>query len=113
VFAAAALGDLERVKRAFPADGPALPFEGFANERRFTHGRPFDSRHVLEVALTYAAYHGRRDVVVWLLARHPDLDVREPAHGGTPLGMAKYPHASAGRPQGSPEIALLIEAARR
>ncbi len=39
--------------------------------------------------------------------------VREPAHGGTALGMAKYLHRAAGRPEGSPAIVERLEAALR
>ena len=78
-----------------------------------SHGRPFDPSHVLEYALCYAAFQGHRDVVEFLLSKQPDLDVREPAHGCTAIGMAKYRHTSEGRPNGSPEIVALLEAARQ
>ena len=57
----------------------------------------------LEYALIYAAAHGRREVVELLLSKSPDLDVKEPVYGGSAIGMAGYPHGSAGRPNGSPE----------
>ena len=112
LIAAAALGDLEHVERYFGADGRMLPVERLLRAR-FAHGRPFDPRHVLEYALCYAAFHGHRDVVAFLLSKQPDLDVREPAHGSTAIGMAKYRHPSGGRPEGSPEIVALLEAARQ
>jgi hypothetical protein len=39
-----------------------------------------------------------------------DLSVKEPAHGSTALGMARYPHHRAeGRQGGSPDIAAILE----
>ncbi len=55
----------------------------------------------LDVALIYAAGHGRRDVVEALLRRGPDLGAREPAWGATAAGMARY--------HGHDDIARLLE----
>ncbi len=66
---------------------------------------------MLEYALIYAAAHGRRDAVALLLSKGPDLHVREPVYGGTALGLAKHRHPAAGRPEGSPDVVALIEAA--
>jgi hypothetical protein len=45
---------------------------------------------MLEYALIYAAGHGRRDVVEFLLSKKPDLTVKEPKWGGSALGMARH-----------------------
>ena len=57
--------------------------------------------------------HGRREVVELLLTKHPDLSVREPVYGATAKGIAEYPHPSAGKPNGHPEIVELLRSAQR
>jgi len=107
---AAALGDLALLKSYFGEDGRLIPMRELRGERFFSRGRPFDASHLLEYALSYAAFHGRRDAVEFLLSKNPDLSVKEPAHGSTAVGMAKYPHhRSEGRPGGSPDIVALLE----
>ncbi len=60
-----------------------------------------------------AAHRAGRSCVAGLLrsygAAGPDLRVREPGYGASAMGMAAYRHPSAGRPNGSPEIASLLE----
>lgn len=73
----------------------------------------WDPRHALEYALIYAASHGRHAMVDALLAEGPDLSVKEPVYGGTARSMAAYPHPSAGRPQGSPDLAARFALASR
>jgi hypothetical protein len=113
VIAAAVVGDVAALESYFDPDGRLRPVPALRGERSFTHGRPFEPRHMLEYALIYAAAHGRRDAVVLLLSKSPDLSIREPVYGGTALGMAKYRHPAAGRPEGSPAIVELLEAASR
>jgi ankyrin repeat protein len=109
-IAAAALGDLASLERYFGEEGRSVPIPALRGERFFSHGRPFDASHLLEYALCYAAFHGQRAAVQFLLSRNPDLRVKEPAHGSTALGMARYPHHRAeGRPGGSPDIAAILE----
>jgi hypothetical protein len=111
IIAAAVVGDVAMIESYFDASGRLRPIEALRGERAFTHGRPFDASHVLEYALIHAAGHGRREAVALLLTKGPDLNVREPVYGSTALGAAKYRHPAAGRPEGSPEVVKLIEAA--
>ena len=113
LIAAAAVETLERVKGYFGDDGRVSPIVNLRGARHFSHGRPFDLRCLLEYALIWAASHGRRDVVEFLLLKGPNLDVREPVYGNTALDAAKHRHPAAGRADGCPEIAALLEAARR
>jgi ankyrin repeat protein len=53
-------------------------------------GRPLAPRHVVEYALIWAAGHGRREVVEFLLAKGPDLRVTDPVFGATALGFARH-----------------------
>jgi hypothetical protein len=112
LITAAVVGTLEQVQSYFGADGRVRPIEHLRGEKQFSHGRPVDLRHLLEYALIEAAAHGRRDVVEFLLTKGPDLDVREPVYQNTALDGARYSHPAAGRPNGSPEIVALLEAAR-
>ncbi|MEV6610982.1 ankyrin repeat domain-containing protein [Kutzneria sp. NPDC051319] len=104
-------GDLAQVAGYFGTNGEAVrprPIE------RVSHRDPvFDPDRTLEYALIYAASHGRADIVEFLLAKQPDLSVREPVHGATALGAARYHHPSAGRPAGSPAVVRLLEAHAR
>ncbi len=58
--------------------------------------------HMLEYALHWAAGFRRGSVVEFLLARNPDLKVREPMWNSTILGTATY--------GGDPDIIRLIRA---
>lgn len=107
VFAACA-GDVARVQDFL--EGRATP--GPSGERTGAHGRALDPTRTLEYATIYASGMGRREVVALLLEHGPDLTFREPVHGATALGMARYPHPAAGRPQGNPDVAALLEATR-
>jgi hypothetical protein len=109
VIAAAVVGDVAEVERYFGDDGRLRPAPPLRGERAFTHGRPFEPRHLLEYALIYAAAHCRVEIVAFLLSKGPDLSVREPVYGGTALGMAKHPHPAAGRPEGALEVIALLE----
>jgi hypothetical protein len=113
VIAAAVVGDVAAIESYFDSDGRLRPVQGLRGEHRFTHGRALEPGHMLEYALIYGALHGRDHAVAFLLSKEPDLSVREPVHGGTALGMAKYRHRPAGRPEGSPAIVELLEAALR
>lgn len=81
---AAALGDVALTEQFLAAptaltigpDGPPLPAE-----------------HMLEYALIYAAEHDRVEVVERLLARGPDLSIKEPFWQATALGIARHQKA--------------------
>jgi hypothetical protein len=103
VFAACA-GDVARVRDFL--DGRATP--GASGARTGAQGRALAPTRALEYATIYASGMGRREVVALLIERGPDLAFREPVHGATALGMARYPHPAAGRPQGNPEVAALL-----
>jgi hypothetical protein len=109
---AAVLGDLDLVRTFFGTDGQRLRAGAPSGERVGRLGPMLNGRHTIEYALIYAAGHGRRQVVEFLLSKHPDLSVTEPVHGGTALGWARHPHALSGRPHGSPDIAELLRSAR-
>ena len=100
---AAASGDADRVRGYFAPDGtlPPQPAQRIA-------GKALPAEHILEYALIYAAALDRHDVVVFLLTKQPDLTVTEPVYGATALGVARYPHAAAGRPDGNPAIVALL-----
>jgi hypothetical protein len=110
VIAAAVVGEVADMDRYFGADGRLLPVASLRGQTAFSHGRPVDLQHLLEYALIYAASHGRRDAVEWLLQKGPDLSVKEPVYGGTAVSMARYRHPAAGRPDGSPDVVALLEA---
>jgi hypothetical protein len=86
---AAALGDLDAVRGYFDADG-GLRTDIAAPERIGARGRPLAPRHVVEYALIWAAGHGRREVVEFLLTKDPELRVTEPIFGATALGFARH-----------------------
>jgi ankyrin repeat protein len=94
---AAAVGDLAAVTRLL--EHPPSPPWGQA--RALARDLPPD--HVLEHSLIFAAAHGRRAVVELLLARGPDLTVREPFWKATALEAARFHKRD--------EIAALLEAA--
>jgi ankyrin repeat protein len=106
---AAVTGDVEQVRAYFGGDG-AAPLPSSA-ERVGRHGPGLDPDLMVEYALIYAAMHGRAEIVEFLLSKGPDLSVREPVHGATARGGAGYPHPAAGRPDGSPSVVRLLEAA--
>jgi len=111
---AAALGDLDAVRAFFSAsgaaDGSLRPGRARSAERIGVHGPALDPGRMLEYATIYAAGLGRRDVVAFLLTKGPDLELAEPAHGGTALGAASHPHPDAGRPDGNPDVVALLTA---
>jgi hypothetical protein len=64
-------------------------------------------------ALHWAAFHGNSEMVRAILARGPDLTLRDTAHDGTPLGWALYGQEhgwSRGRGDYDTTIRLLREA---
>jgi hypothetical protein len=89
VFAAVA-GDLALVEDYFDDTGRLRPERSRSAERVGMHGAALDPRHLLEYALIYAAAHGRRQIVEFLLTKKPDLSVREPIWRSTALGAAQY-----------------------
>jgi ankyrin repeat protein len=87
---AAALGDVARLAEYLPAGGRVHSAQ--ANSARVIgpHGPALDPDHQIEYAVIYASMHGRRDVVEYLLSRHPDLTVAEPVWGSTALSAARW-----------------------
>ncbi|TDP96455.1 hypothetical protein EV186_104443 [Labedaea rhizosphaerae] len=86
---AAALGDLDEVRRYFGADG-GLRTTVAPLQRIGAHGPELVPALVVEYALIWAAAHARRDVVEFLLTKDPDLRVTEPCFHATALGAARY-----------------------
>jgi hypothetical protein len=85
----ASLGDLAAVRGYF--DDAGLLVTDRARDwgkARLHHG--LDRDHMLEYSLIYAALHGRRAVVEFLLSKRPDLTLREPIWNSTALGAAEY-----------------------
>jgi ankyrin repeat protein len=86
---AAAVGDLHAVRGYFGADGKLQP--DVAPVRRIAaQGPNLSPELVVEYALIWAAAHGRRPVVEFLLTRAPDLRFTEPLFQSTALGMARH-----------------------
>jgi hypothetical protein len=65
-----------------------------------TDGPVIEASRLVDLALIYAALHGRRGVVAFLLDQQPDLRFTEPRFGATALGAARY--------AGDPEIVQLL-----
>ncbi|MBO0831773.1 MAG: hypothetical protein J2P29_07365 [Actinobacteria bacterium] len=86
---AAALGDLEAVRGYFGADG-SLDARRAAVERIGANGSALQPELTVEYALIWAAAHGRRQVVEFLLTKNPDLRVTEPLFQSTALGVARH-----------------------
>jgi hypothetical protein len=110
VITAAALGVLDQVKSYFGGDGRLVPGLVIRGAACFTHGRPFDPTRLLEYAFIWAAGHGRREVVEFLLMKGPDVGFREPIYKNTALDAASYPHSAAGFPHGHPDVIQLLRA---
>jgi hypothetical protein len=85
---AAALGDVTAVKSYFDGNGALISDRARDWGEAQLHG--LDRNHMLEYALINAAGHGRRDVVQFLLMKHPDLAVREPIWNNTARDAAEY-----------------------
>jgi hypothetical protein len=90
VVFAAAIGDLERTRCYFDDAGRLEAGRARSGERIGARGPALDERHMLEYALIFAAGHGRREIVEFLLTKGPDLGVREPLWKSTALGQAEY-----------------------
>ncbi len=87
---AAALGDLNAVRGQL--DEAGRPIADFGRLPR---------EHLIDYAFLYAAGHDRRDVVEFLLAKGPDLTVRDPIFGATAAEYARY--------IGNTDVATLID----
>lgn len=104
---AAAVGDLALVKSYFDEAGRSLPDRAYSwgSARAMAQPRsPENTLHperMLEYALHWAAAFRRRSVVEFLLAKHPDLQVREPIWNNTILDGAVY--------GGDPDIISIIK----
>jgi hypothetical protein len=61
-------------------------------ERVGVHGPALDPKLLVEISLIWAAGHGRRNIVEYLLDRKPDPTVVEPVFNSTALGAARYQH---------------------
>ena len=84
IFFAAALGQLDMVKAYFNEDGKLKLIDN-----REISWLEIDEEQVADIAMIYAAAHGRIDVVRYLLTRDVDLTVEDPLHGGTAIGFAE------------------------
>jgi hypothetical protein len=100
---AAALGRLDAVQGYFDADGTLLPGPAWGTIRAAPGGSRLDPDRLADYALIWAALHGRRVVVEFLIASHPDLAFTEPFFNSTAYGAARH-----GRHE---EIAALLAAA--
>jgi hypothetical protein len=89
---AAALGDPGRVREYFDDAGQLKPTRAKSGERIGLAGPVLESKKMLEYALIFASGTGRREVVELLLAKYPDLSVREPLWNSSALGQAEYHH---------------------
>jgi hypothetical protein len=95
LFAAAA-GDLPAVQSYFDQAGPHLErLHSWGRSLAFQwvwgrKNRTLEAHHMLEYALNYAAIHGRRAVVEFLLSKGPDLRVVEPIWNNTLLQAIEY-----------------------
>jgi hypothetical protein len=86
---AAALGDYDAVCGYFDADG-RLRVDLSPVERIGANGPTLPPQLIIEYALIWAAAHGRRPVVQFLLTKDPDVRVTDPFFHSTALGMARY-----------------------
>lgn len=86
----AALGDLDGVRSYFEDSGAPAPGRNPSALRMGVDGPVLEATRLVEYALIYAALHGRRSVVTFLLDHQPDLSVTEPRFGATALGAARY-----------------------
>jgi hypothetical protein len=93
---AAAVGDLDRVRSYFDAAGRPLADRAYSWGAASALGqsrspqKALHPEHMVEYALHWAAASRRRPVVEFLLARQPDLQVREPTWNNTILETATY-----------------------
>jgi ankyrin repeat protein len=92
---AAGAGDLDRTRELVDARYVDLPVP--------MTNKTLPAAHLLEYALIYAASCNRYDVVEFLLARKPDLSIREPFWDASALGAAEH-HLPT-----RPEYARLVE----
>jgi hypothetical protein len=99
---AASVTDLPKVKEYLRGDGQLLADQARSAQRIGVRGPLLDPDHLIEYALIYGSGLGRRAVVEFLLAGHPDLGVREPTFHSTAAGMARYHHRD--------DIVALLEA---
>ncbi|MFD2421005.1 hypothetical protein [Amycolatopsis pigmentata] len=86
------------VSSAVPADAGV---QAGLVERIGACGPRLTAELVVEYALIWAAAHGRREVVEFLLTKDPDLRVAEPRFHATALGAARY--------HGRDEMVALLE----
>jgi len=105
VVFAAALGRLADVCGYFDADGRLASARAASAERLGLYGPPLEPGRLVDYALIYAALHGRRDVVPFLLDKQPDLTFTEPLFHNTAAGAAKW--------AGDDAIVALLAAAQR
>lgn len=100
---AAALGRLADVRAYFDPDGRLARPPARSAERLGLYGPPLEPGRLVDYALIYAALHGRRDVVGFLLDKQPDLSFTEPLFHSTAAGAAKW--------AGNDEIVALLATA--
>ena len=89
VFAAAD-GRLDEVQGYFDADGGLALDRGWGTLLDGPSGSRLERDRLLDYALIWAALHGRREVVEFLLAKEPDLEFTEPFFHSTARGAAGH-----------------------
>ena len=104
VFAAAD-GRLDEVEGYFDAGGGLALDRGWGTLLDGPSGSRLERDRLLDYALIWAALHGRREVVEFLLAKQPDLAFTEPFFNSTAHGAARH-----GRHE---EIAALLDPGSR
>jgi hypothetical protein len=87
---AAALGDLPLVESYFDAEGTLRATTASSAARVGVHGPALEPDRLADYALIWAAGHGRRNIVEFLLGKDPDLSTVEPVFESTALGAARY-----------------------
>jgi len=89
VFAAVD-GRLDEVQSYFDADGELALDRAWGTLLDGPAGSRLERDRPLEYALIWAALHGRREVVEFLLTKQPDLSFTEPFHHVTARGAAGH-----------------------
>ncbi len=89
VFAAAD-GRLNEVEGYFDADGGLALDRGWGTLLDGPSGSRLERDRLLDYALIWAALHGRREVVEFLLGKQPDLSFAEPFFHSTARGAASH-----------------------
>ncbi len=92
------------VRGYFDADGRLAPTSARSAQRLGLYGPRLERGRLVDYALIYAALHGRREAVAFLLDKRPDLAFTEPLFHSTAAGAATW--------AANDEIAALLAAPR-